>query len=178
MELIKEEMKTDMRKHFEKDTEFVISSRLDSDDALHRDFVHTVQNRFAKQETCIVDPEVGICLQTEPYFLISKYKTTYSPFVSLIESTENFKTVFSRIHNQWAGVCEVEKITGSILWLQLIHGKNLLNHMNADKFIYSKKILAEFGIDSKELNGGTGYSIKVFYLNSVLLLKKMLRRFK
>ena len=147
MELIKTEVKTDMMNYFDSDTTHVITSRLDSDDAIRKNYVLEIQKRFDNQNICVVDPEIGICLQTDPDFLISKYRTTYSPFVSLIEKAENFKTVLSKSHNQWHEINSVEKITDTIMWMQVIHGKNLFNSVTADEFISNKNILNDFCIN-------------------------------
>lgn len=178
MELIKTEVKTDMMKYFDQNTTHVITSRLDNDDAIQKNYVLEIQNAFDNQNICVVDPEIGICLQTTPTFLLSRYRTTYSPFVSLIEKIENFRTVLSKSHNQWNEINSVRKITDSIMWLQVIHGKNLFNSIMADKYLSDKKILNDFGINSKKFNTGLLYSVRVFYLNFFLIVKNTLRRIK
>lgn len=178
MEIIKTQVITDMQTHFNSETKFVITSRLDSDDALHKNYVREIQKRFANQNLCVIDPEAGLCFQPEPSFLISKFSTAFSPFVSLVESVTDFKTVLSKAHNQWGTINSVVKIADQILWMQLIHGKNLLNTINADEFIADKNILKEFGVDTEKYKPDFFYSLRVLLLNSKLKLKNYLRRIK
>lgn len=123
MEVIKTQVITDMQAHLDSDTKFVITSRLDSDDSLHKNYVKEIQKRFANQNLCVIDPEVGLCFQPEPSFIISKFSTSFSPFVSLVEGVTDFKTVLSKAHNQWGAINSVVKISDQVLWMQLIHGK-------------------------------------------------------
>ena len=64
------------------------------------------------------------------------------------------------------------------MWMQVIHGKNLFNSVTADEFISNKNILNDFGINTNEFNAGMMYSLRVFYLNLILNIKKLIRRIK
>jgi hypothetical protein len=87
---------------FTPDTQFVITSELDNDDMLHKDYVKTVQEHFKPVHDLVIDLRRGFQLTMLPgrKAIVKLYNAAVNPFVSLAESKDNFQTVLKeRAHN-------------------------------------------------------------------------------
>lgn len=132
------------------DDKYIITSRLDNDDGLHMSFVDTVQNCFTMQNSCIIDIVDGYQLILDE--LNNKNKVgmisdKFNPFISLIESSKNPKTVISRMHHHWSDSGKVISIQGKRLWFQVIHGKNKLNFKDRTFILTNSFPKDEFGLN-------------------------------
>ncbi len=110
-------------------SQYLITTRLDNDDAIGADHLRLVQQAFMRQiRTFLVFP-FGLQLYRGQLF------NTYwqsNPFLSLIEkvSTEGlFTTVMCVEHNLVRTAGEVQCIFSVPQWLQVIHGANLQNSL-------------------------------------------------
>jgi hypothetical protein len=120
-----------IQKQLTSETEYLITSRLDNDDSLHQDYVSTIQGAFRKQSFTLIDIVDGYELLIEPKVLLGKVHFPFNPFLSLIESVADFKTVLSKQHAHWQQTTEIHIIKHNRLWIQVIHGKNKLNAFSA-----------------------------------------------
>lgn len=104
--------------------ESLLSTRLDSDDALHRDFMGTVQSHAQEPGRYFLDPVNGYTLSGDRF-----YRRTYrnSPFLSLLEPRDEAKLVYSVQHQEASRYGRVVPITRSPMWVQVIHGDNVSN---------------------------------------------------
>ena len=110
-------------------TASVITTRLDNDDAVARDFVDVIQRAFAHQDSEFVNlvngaQYAGGKLYERPY--------TQNPFSSLIErcGPAGPATVFAAHHYRIADHAPVLNIsTSHPMWLQVIHDGNVLNEI-------------------------------------------------
>lgn len=131
-------------------TEYLITSRIDNDDCIHKDFINEIQKHFDKQDFLAIDNIEGYTLQIEPNFILGKKEHIFNPFISLIEKNDNPKTVWHYVHNMWKKEPRLIHVTEKRLWLSIIHGKNKVNEFDGygnikwsdinDKFIVSDKI--------------------------------------
>lgn len=79
----------------EEDDDFIITSRLDNDDSIHHDFVYIIQNLAIKKHETIIDLRRGYQLDiSSNIYEYRNYYNKFNPFISLVESTSNFQTVF------------------------------------------------------------------------------------
>lgn len=107
--------------------DYVITSRLDNDDAISIKAIATIQKAFVPNDNTIIDLPNGYCynLQTE---LFSKHTIISSPFISYIESTNKPKieTVYREGHPAW-----IEKaafiFVNERMWIQVCHDSNIAN---------------------------------------------------
>lgn len=104
--------------------EWLLSTRLDSDDALHRDFIGTVQSYTHEPGRTFLDPVIGYTLSGNRF-----YRRTYrnSPFLSLMERRERASLVYSVQHQEASRYGPVVPINGGPMWVQVIHGDNVSN---------------------------------------------------
>ncbi len=168
-----------INKFLDIDKGFIITTRLDNDDAFHEDAIDIIQANFIEKDQTLLNPIQGICLQLEPKFLISRINYSFNPFISYIEKAENFETVFKHRHNSWdtknINIIDLKK---DVLWLQTIHNRNMLNNFRFKYFVINKTKLKKYNINKKFTEFDIKFSIKsilrnIFNIN--LYFKKVLK---
>ncbi len=107
---------------------FTITTRLDNDDAVARDFIGVIQQQFADQDLQFINLTSGAQLAEGRYYL---RPYTKNPFLSLIERNEgDLRTVMVEHHYRIDEAGPVQNIrTRHPLWLQVVHGGNVLNEI-------------------------------------------------
>jgi hypothetical protein len=109
---------------------YLITSRIDNDDCIHRDFIAEVQKRFKSQQYQAIDVIKGYSLQIKPDFLLGKKEHIFNPFISLIERNDDPKTVWFNDHNLWKKETRITQVTNKRLWMSIIHEKNKVNEFD------------------------------------------------
>ncbi len=110
------------------DQPYLITSRLDNDDCLHKDYMKEVQAQFAQQPFMAIDFIDGYTLQIEPVVRFAKRSHVHNPFISLIEKSDDFVTVWSRKrHGHWSKVKKVLPVQNKRMWMSIIHFENATN---------------------------------------------------
>jgi len=108
-------------------SEFIITTRLDNDDALLSEAVMEIQLHFVPKHNVIVDMENGYCYDTKKKVLCLVEKNKSNQFISLIERRECVKTVFYHNHRQWVDEAEYVSVSTQ-QWLEVVHERNLYNN--------------------------------------------------
>ena len=129
--------------------EYLITSNLDNDDAISRDYVQLVQREFNEQKnTAITFPYGYVWKEPSGKLYLREYLS--NPFISLIESAENFKTVYHIPHQdylpKYAKTGLIKPIKTHPTWMQVIHGSNLRNRIEGIRKP-RKKIGKDFSIN-------------------------------
>lgn len=130
------------------DATHIITTRLDNDDAVHRDFVAAVQRAFAGQAFTTVNVTDGYQLMIQDgRFEVCTAHFPYNPFISLIEARNGFQTILSKSLPEW----KEESRRGYLiqdrhLWAQVVHGRNYANKKNATSFYTTGFEPQQFGI--------------------------------
>lgn len=166
------------------DCEYVITSRMDNDDLLHRDYINVVQQLFESSDTTVIDVRRGFKVNIEGRWCeIRNYTQSFNPFISLIEKRKNVQTVFNQMHHEWYKAKKVIAYYDRQLWIELVHKKNCINAAN-HKLEYSLKFNEkEFSIHDKirlkkDAKYFTNYCAKksqILILFSKAILKKGLK---
>jgi hypothetical protein len=108
---------------------YLITTRLDNDDAISKDHLASVQKVFRQQDREFI---------TFPFGLQSFRGHIYSvcwpsnPFLSLIEKvpdTQKVTTVFCVAHDRVGCANKLRRVLRSSQWLQLLHSSNLANSL-------------------------------------------------
>ena len=108
--------------------EYVITSRIDNDDAVHQDYISSVQEVFNKQDYCYIDCTKGLTLLDDKKIRVAKITKPLNPFSSLIEKkSNNITTISTKNHDHWKGISDQIQIMHKHLWLQVIHDGNITN---------------------------------------------------
>ncbi|MGO0575715.1 glycosyltransferase [Ornithinimicrobium panacihumi] len=121
---------------------YLITTRIDSDDALAVDFMAAVQRQFAEQERLFVNFPRGI--QIDRSGAVYRSDILSSPFLSLIEKRVEGRlpdTVFVTKHARARGHGPLREVRSPVMWAQVLHGTNLSNIVNGTRT--SPRVVAE-----------------------------------
>lgn len=113
-----------------KGSPYIITSRIDNDDCIHRDYIDTIQSQFKSQDFMAIDVLKGYSLQISPEIMLGKKEHIFNPFISLIEKNESPKTVWFSDHNMWKKETRRIEIAYKRLWMSIIHEKNKVNEFD------------------------------------------------
>ncbi len=110
---------------------YLITSRIDNDDAISKTFIQTVQNKFQSQDLEFVSFVYGYVWQQGKLY---RFKYPNNPFISLIakvqdSSSAGFKTVFCGKHTDMVELGSLQTITDQVGWLQIVHDRNISNRI-------------------------------------------------
>lgn len=117
---------------------YLITTRLDSDDALSNRHLARVQMMFRRQQREFIEFPVG--LQSFRGHLYSVYYPS-NPFLSLIERVKDngeVTTVHCVEHDRVRKAGKVRRLVVSPQWLQVLHGANVGNTLRGVPRIHSR----------------------------------------
>jgi hypothetical protein len=120
-------------------TPYLITTRIDNDDAISRSHLSHVQRAFQRQEREFIAFPLG--LQLFRGHLYSVYYP-YNPFLSLIEKVSNdgrVTTVFCVPHSTVRTAGKVRKMWQAAQWLQVLHSQNVENSLSGWPRLRSKR---------------------------------------
>jgi Putative rhamnosyl transferase len=106
---------------------YLVTTRLDSDDAISKDCLASVQNAFRQQDREFITFPLGV--QSFHGDLYNVY-WPFNPFLSLVErvrDNEQVTTVFCIAHDRVGEEDHLKRVFRSPQWLQVLHGSNLAN---------------------------------------------------
>lgn len=113
-------------------TPYLITTRLDNDDALRRDAVAVTQAAFREQSFEFLNFQKGYKydLKTGLFHL---HQDELGHFMTLIEKKQgNFKTVFVASHREVGKHGSIRQLAGGRYWAEVIHDRNLVNDIAAE----------------------------------------------
>jgi len=122
------EIMTEVRKiilkNIEGNTKYLITTRLDNDDAIFRNYIFDIQKNFKCQEFHFLNFVNGYLLTKHGLY---RNQDMSNPYISLIEKLDGFKTVWCGEHNKLSVMGPVKQIVCEPAWLTIIHGRNISN---------------------------------------------------
>lgn len=104
--------------------DWLVTSRMDNDDAIRRDFIGRVQACFSTAGRRIVNFPLGYSWLDGRVYLDRQRS---NPFTSMIEPLSDAITIFSSDHRLLGDVGKLEQVNIGPAWMQVIHGGNLCN---------------------------------------------------
>ena len=117
--------KGEVRKRIPSDSKYLITTRLDNDDALEKNMIEVVQSNFNEQKFTFLNCTQGFYFSGEKIYFVKDYS---NPFVSLVESIgddkEAVKTVWCASHVEVSKFGKVVQIDDQPRWLRIIHERN------------------------------------------------------
>lgn len=126
-------------------SEWLLSTRLDNDDAIHRDFVANLRSSIVEDSMKFYNFPVGYTMHQSRV-----YRRTYScnPFISLFEPRKDAKLVYCTSHEMAFRVAPVVNMSASAMWIQIIHGGNVANKMSGIRI--ARPELTDFQLQKNE----------------------------
>lgn len=165
IEALQPAFQSSVRSTVDADTKFVITSRLDNDDLLHRDFIKEIKRLFQPVHQTVIDIRCGyqLCIENKQAEL--RYLTNrFNPFISLIEDVSKSETVLSRMHRAWEEAEHIIVVDDQRLWIELVHQSNKLNEVNRrQKKLYGIN-MADFGLNNDTLTFESRFAILLYNL--------------
>jgi hypothetical protein len=110
------------------DKGWVITTRMDNDDAIARDFIEGIQREFRNQEFGFLNFPSGLQL-TEDGRLF-RWSDPAGPFISLIEKRVDGglpQTVYIDGHHRLERYGPITQVRAHPMWVQAVHGQNIAN---------------------------------------------------
>lgn len=126
---------------------YLISTRLDSDDAIAVDLMASVQARFAGQERLFVNFPRGI--QVDRSGAVYRTDIVSSPFLSLVERREAGRppaTVYVAKHARARQHAPLLQVRAPVMWAQVLHDDNVSNIVNGRQ-THPRVVADRFAID-------------------------------
>lgn len=169
------DIENSIKNFLDADKSFIITTRIDNDDAFHQDAIKLIQNSFKPIDKCIIDILSGYCLSLEKKIL---FKRNYisNPFVSYIEDvtkSSKIESVMKEGHPAWEGKVPFITKYSKPMWIQVIHEKNVSNTIKGTIDI-KKRNLNDFGIQlpfQLSLIPSVKYKIKT----NILMMKHFIK---
>mgnify|MGYP002624469378 CR=1 FL=1 len=154
--------------------DYVITTRLDNDDALLPDAVRKIQKNFIPQHKTIIDIEDGYCYDATKNVLYLMKENKSNQFISLIEERSLVETVFRHNHRHWIRVANL--ITVKVpLWIEVVHERNLYNSRGGVALLKKADAVNYLSLKISFVNS-LMYRVRDECVDFVKYIKKMLNR--
>jgi hypothetical protein len=154
----------EVKKRIGKSAKWIITTRIDNDDCLHREAVETIQKNLIERHGFLISLASGYLLNIKDRTL-SHYFYPMSPFITLIEARSgDIKGIFGKGHTKYDSLrLYVFKeiwleyfnkkarrsrfILNRALWIQTVHGENVSNSFYRGLPMIRQKDLKDFSIN-------------------------------
>ncbi|HEY9650841.1 MAG TPA: glycosyltransferase [Coleofasciculaceae cyanobacterium] len=143
-----------VRNYIPADCEYLITTWLDNDDAIHKDYVQMIQDNFKEQDGETLNFFFGYQLAEGKLYFDFELA---NHFISLIEKydPESFNTCLCRPHKELYEVCQsAQKIFCKPAWIEVVHGSNYMNVYRRGFRVPTGKILEDFSIKTDQPSDG------------------------
>ena len=130
----------------------LITTRIDSDDAMAVDFMATVRSQFAGQDRLFVSLTRGVQIDRSGAVYLSDQLS--NPFLSLVERREPGRlpdTVYVAKHARARAHGPVREVRAPVMWAQVVHDLNLSNIVNGprlDPRVVAERFRFDLGYDA------------------------------
>jgi hypothetical protein len=106
----------------------LITTRLDNDDMIHKDFIAIVQNAArAGQHDFVIDFPVGYQLRLSDLQCRRVVRSKPTHFLSLVECGRRRQLAYCQQHQTMGMSFPILEITGSPIWVETCHSSNIHN---------------------------------------------------
>src|SRR5690606_22980542 len=133
-------------------TKYLITTRIDNDDAFNIKAIEYIQDHFAHQDLLFLNFPIGYCLKDRTNQL-SLNGSKSNPFISLIEKVtwKNqepiVRTVRCMNHSHLSQIGTIKQIAVKTpMWLQVIHDLNIVNKLRGKPVPKGQLDKSQFGL--------------------------------
>ncbi|HVE14230.1 MAG TPA: glycosyltransferase [Elusimicrobiota bacterium] len=135
-----------VRAHARPDVRYLITTRLDNDDAIARHFIQAIQEAFRGVKREVLEFPCGYVWNEHKLYRVPHYPS--NPFSSLIEERDEFTTVYGDTHESLAKSAPVRVLARRPSWIQVVHGGNIANRVRGVRCRLSAQALGrDFALD-------------------------------
>lgn len=115
-------------------SEWLLTTRLDSDDVLAVDFAERLRNSLQELRPMVINFPDGVILSVGETNRLYRTQDDSNPFASLLEPTgDKIKTIWGENHVDIQKLADVVQLQGPPAWLQLVHGANVSNRIKGKR---------------------------------------------
>jgi hypothetical protein len=154
-----------IKRYINKDSQFIITSRVDADDGYALDYIDEIQKVFYEVEPpVVINFNNGFIYNLEENKLFIRNHYT-NAFCTLIERVEGFKSIWVTDHRELGQLFEIKKnILKKPMWIQLVHGNNICNVVRNDAYRVPLKKISN-RIKGVGFNFGTDSSLMELFIS-------------
>lgn len=138
----KDTLMADICSVFEHKNEWLLTTRLDNDDLVARDFVQRVQ-QFASQPGAgrkILNFPEGYTYSNGLFY---RHRDLNNAFTTMLEPWDGALTIWHDWHTRLAHYGRIEQLSPAPAWVQVIHGQNISNRVRG-RLVSPENIYADF----------------------------------
>ena len=149
--------------------QYVITTRLDNDDAVSRTFIGRIQGRFARQPLAFVNLAAGFELADRRVYWRSDPS---NPFISLIEecATGLPRTAMICEHEKAGELAPIIQVRREPAWLQVVHDQNIVNRRRGIR-VSADRLKKGFALDLELRDGPLSLRLEQLTTACGLLLR-------
>lgn len=116
--------------------EWLLSTRLDSDDILAVDFVARLRERVRVPRRRVINFDDGVILSPATPPALYETEDGSNPFASLLEPMDGrLRTIWGENHLDISRLGELEHVRGRPAWMQVVHGDNVANEVRGRRVL-------------------------------------------
>jgi hypothetical protein len=176
---IKEALNNEIQKYISISDKFVITSRVDNDDAFHIEMINEVQKHFEQNHNTFISFIYGYQFEIERKVIVLA-NAMNNHFVSKIEKiSSGIETVIVHDHTYIDRFGKVNYVNNrnKPLWLEIIHGGNLANNLSPLYRPVIRKNVNDFG-SKLEISLKNSFSLfpKYALLNMKIIRAEILKK--
>jgi hypothetical protein len=163
------DIKDSVRSRLSLADKYVITTRIDNDDAIHRDFILEVQRLFNGQNNCFIQFLYGYQWNVAYCMLQKFYQLHGNHFSSRIEKVEKgVDTVITVDNTKISEVEDVEIVniadSKKRLWIEVVHEANIANHFRVLMPRFNNTVFQSFNLNL-HINKKNSINMLIKYIN-------------
>jgi hypothetical protein len=139
-------LERDLKSELVPEPEWLLTTRLDNDDGLRRDFVKRLQESLRFSGTEAINFPNGVVYTGHRTYL---HRHESNAFLSLLEPFDGFRTVLFVQHPDMPQMASVRQVEGDPAWLQVVHQSNISNRVRGRR-VPAGRTLQGFAIAGEE----------------------------
>jgi len=123
-------------------TPYVISSRVDNDDGIGRNYIKTIQAHFKPEDKLLLNLDGGVVYDIHNKVMTQMRKNPRNHYTSLIEArkeTSPLLTVLGFPHDAPPAQVRVENVFLENAWLKIIHDRNVKSRLKGRPVFFTGK---------------------------------------
>jgi hypothetical protein len=157
-------LKRDVANECQSAPKWLLTTRLDNDDALRPDFVEQLRKNLVFSGSEALNFPNGIVYTGTKAYL---HRDESNAFLSLLEPFEGFQTVLYVHHPEMSKLAAVRQIESPPAWLQVIHQRNVSNRVRG-KRIRLTTVIETFVIRDLTLESSKKESLVAIQMDNLL----------
>jgi hypothetical protein len=168
-------LKTDLKQLIAQGaSDYVITSRVDNDDALGRNYIKTIQSSFSAEDLTVINLCGGVLYDLPDHILTVLPDMRFNHFGSLIEKRKNtgeFLTVMGFSHHDPPGGIKVIDVMTKNAWLKIIHDRNV-NSRTIGVPVFSASLTRHFNLNRNVMPISLANSIVYVFKRGIDVFKR------